>query len=87
MSRNREWLVQTLARLVPDFTGEISDGTSLTEADLCLDSLALADLIREIEEGLGVLIREDEVSPEVFSTVGHLLGFLSRRSAVEESSG
>jgi len=85
-SQLREWLSRTLARLVPDFKAEISDGTSLTEGGLCLDSLALVDLIGDIEDQLGVQIREDEVSPEIFSTVGHLLAFLSRRPPTQDPS-
>lgn len=72
--------MKTLGRLAPDFEGEIADDTPLADGGLCLDSATLVDLIAEIEEGVGVSIDEDQVSPDIFGTVGRLLTFLDQQS-------
>ncbi len=72
----REWLIGVLSRLAPTWAGEITDQMSLGDEGLCLDSINLVDLIGEIERHLDVRIREDQVSPANFGTVGQLLAFL-----------
>jgi acyl carrier protein len=79
-----DWLVATLARLAPEFPGPIAGDTGLAEDGLGLDSLTLADLIAEIVERWQVPIREVDVSPEVFGTVGRLHRFLAARLAGRE---
>jgi acyl carrier protein len=76
----RAWLVATLTRLASTFEGEVSDDTPLADGGLCLDSLALTDLIGDIQTELGVTIEEEDISPETFGTVASLLEFLARRS-------
>ena len=78
-SAARAWLLDTLGRLAPGFTEQIHDQTSLAEGGLGLDSVALLELVGEIEEGLGVTIREDDITPEHFGTVERLLRFLEAR--------
>lgn len=75
----RDWLIRTLAGLVPNFTGEIGDETALAEAGLSLDSLALIDLVGAIDERLGVTVLEHEITSEHFGSVGRLLRFLEAR--------
>jgi acyl carrier protein len=75
----RAWLIQTLAGLAPDFTGEIGDKTHLTEGGLGLDSLALIDLIAAMAECLEVTVLEHEITAENFASVGQLLRFLEAR--------
>ncbi len=74
----RQWLFAHLARLTPHFEGELDEHTPLMEDGLCLDSLAVVDLIGAIHEEFGVRIREEEISPDVFGTTGQLLTFLTR---------
>jgi acyl carrier protein len=76
----RAWLVATLTRLASTFEREVSDDTPLADGGLCLDSLALADLIGDIQTELGVTIEEEDISLETFATVASLLEFLARRS-------
>lgn len=73
----RAWLTETLARLAPHFEGAMLDDTPLADEGLCLDSIALVDLIAAIEQGLGRRVREEEVSFETFGTVGRLVRFLA----------
>jgi acyl carrier protein len=75
----RAWLVGRLAALVPEFTEEIPDGTSLVDEGLCLDSIKILDLVTEIEAELGIRIEEEEIAPETFGTVGRLVRFLERK--------
>ena len=75
----RDWLIRTLADLVPEFTGEIGDETALAEGGLGLDSLALIDLVSAIHERLGVTVLEHEITSEDFGSVGRLLRFLEAR--------
>jgi acyl carrier protein len=78
--RTRAWLVATLTRLASTFEGEVSDDTPLADGGLCLDSLALTDLIGDIQTELGVIFEEEDISPETLGTVALLLEFLARRS-------
>lgn len=57
------------------FTG----GTALFGALPELDSMAVANLLTEMEERLGVLIEEDDVEAEDFMTYGRLLHFVRRK--------
>lgn len=80
-SAARAWLLDTLSRLAPSFTDQIHDQTSLTEDGLGLDSVDLLELVGALEEGLGVTITEDDITPEHFGTVERLLRFLAARQS------
>lgn len=45
------------------------------------DSMAVVGLVAAIEEEFGVTIHDDELSAEVFATVGSLARFISRKVA------
>ena len=45
------------------------------------DSMAVANLLTEMEERLGFLIEDDEVEAEDFMTYGRLLHFVRRKLA------
>src|SRR5262245_52638172 len=62
------WLVQVLRRRAPGFSDVLTDDTPLTEGGLGLDSLALMDLIAEIETTLGLRLQAAEISAENFGT-------------------
>ena len=78
-SAARAWLLGTLGLLAPEFAEQIHDQTSLAEEGLGLDSVALIELVAALEEGLGVTISEDDITPEHFGTVERLLRFLEAR--------
>ena len=63
--------------LVAAFNG----GTQLFGALPEFDSMAVANLLTEMEERLGFLIEDDEVEAEDFMTYGRLLHFVRRKMA------
>lgn len=83
----RRWIVDLLARLAHNFKEEITDETSLTDEGLGLDSLALADLVSDIERGLSIQVREEDISPDTFGTVGRLLRFIESRELQSHALG
>lgn len=44
------------------------------------DSMAVAGVLTELEERLGIFIDDDEVSGELFETYGNLLAFVERKA-------
>lgn len=44
-----------------------------------LDSMAVAGLLTEIEDRLGIIIEDDEVDGEMLETYGALLGFVTAK--------
>jgi acyl carrier protein len=44
-----------------------------------LDSMAVAGLLTEIEDRLGIVVEDDEVDGEMLETYGALLGFVSAK--------
>ena len=46
------------------------------------DSMAVVTVVNMIEEECGISIDDDELSAEVFGTVGSLAEFVSRKTAV-----
>jgi acyl carrier protein len=77
----RAWVTDALQRRAPQFPGAIEDPTPLTDGGLCLDSLALMDLLTEIEETFGIVLDEDEITPANLGTAGQLLLFLRSRTS------
>jgi acyl carrier protein len=73
--------VGALRRRAPGFPGPITDGTPITDDGLGLDSLALMDLLAEIEAALGVALRDDDIQPATMGTVGRLLRLVHGRLA------
>jgi acyl carrier protein len=45
-----------------------------------LDSMAAVNLIAALEEHFGIAINDDEISAEVFMTVGSLASFVSHKT-------
>ncbi len=45
-----------------------------------LDSMAVANLLTELEDRLGIVIDDDEVDGELLETFGSLMGFAIRKS-------
>ena len=64
-------------RRVADFNGATRLFGALPE----FDSMAVANLLTEMEERLGILIEDDEVEAEDFMTYGRLLHFVRRKTA------
>jgi acyl carrier protein len=44
-----------------------------------LDSMAVANLLTELEDRLGIIIEDDELNGEMLETFGNLTGFLGSK--------
>ena len=60
---------------VEEFSGDTGLFGHLPE----LDSMAVAGLLTEMEDRLGILIDDDEIDGEIFETYGNLLAFSLRK--------
>jgi len=58
---------------------EFASDTPLLGAIPELDSMAVVTLITTLEEQLGISIDDDEISGEIFATVGSLVGFVDTK--------
>ncbi|MGZ3199259.1 MAG: acyl carrier protein [Croceibacterium sp.] len=63
------------AQRVADFTAETGLFGHLPE----LDSMAVAGLLTEVEDRLGIVIEDDEVDGEMLETYGALLAFVQAK--------
>ena len=73
-------LLKTVLRLGPradTFTAE----TPLIGALPEMSSIAVVALLTAVEERFGICVDDDEISEEVFETVGSLHAFLSSKSS------
>jgi acyl carrier protein len=81
-------LVQEVVAVIIDALGLDSGVTMDAETPLLdhlpeLDSMAIVQLIAEIEDRFAISIDEDEISGDIFETVGALAGFVeAQRSSV-----
>lgn len=64
-----------------DRAAALTDDTPLFGAMPELDSLAVAGVLTEIEDRLGILIEDDEVDGEMLATFGALTRFAAERVA------
>ena len=71
----RATLVDVLG-LSPAQVASFDESTELFGALPEFDSMAVAGLLSEIEERLGILIEDDEFEAEMLETYGRLLAFL-----------
>ena len=63
------------AQRVADFTAQTGLFGHLPE----LDSMAVAGLLTEVEDRLGIVIEDDEVDGEMLETYGALLAFVQAK--------
>ena len=61
--------------LKPDQVAAFTADTGLFGALPELDSMAVAGLLTEMEDRLGIRIDEDEIDGDIFETYGRLLAF------------
>lgn len=55
------------------------DDTEILGAIPEFDSMAIVTILTMVEENYGIMIEDDEVSAEVFETLGSLVGFISEK--------
>ncbi len=72
-------LISDVLGLPESRVAAFNGGTRLFGALPEFDSLAVANLLTEMEERLGFLIEDDEVEAEDFMTYGRLLHFVRRK--------
>jgi acyl carrier protein len=77
----RAVLVDVLG-LSPDRAATFTPDTPLFGALPELDSMAVAGVLTEIEDRLGILIEDDEVDGEMLETFGALVAFAVRKALV-----
>jgi acyl carrier protein len=71
-SRTEETLAEVLSELLGGGTGRYAPDLELFGSLPELDSLALVELITVVEERFGFEMDEDDITAEVFGTVGSL---------------
>lgn len=57
-----------------------TDGTPLFGAMPEFDSMAVAGLLTELEERLGILIEDHEIDADILENYGNLLGFAKAKA-------
>ncbi len=68
--------------LSPDRVAAFAEATPLFGALPELDSMAVAGLLTELEDRLGIRIDDDEVDGEMLETFGALRAFAARKALV-----
>jgi acyl carrier protein len=76
----RASLIETLG-LDPARVAGFTDGTELFGALPELDSMAVATLLTDLEDRLGILIEDDDIDGDTFATFGSLLAFATGKAA------
>ena len=66
--------------LSPERTAAFTDDTPLFGALPELDSMAVAGVLTELEDRLGITIEDDEVDGEMLETFGRLRAFAERKA-------
>ena len=72
-------VLQDVLGLAPARTAAFDADTGLFGHLPELDSMAVAGLLTEIEDRLGIVIEDDEVDGEMLETYGALLGFVTAK--------
>ena len=75
----RSVLADVLA-LKPSVASGLSDHTPLFGALPELDSMAVASVLTELEDRLGIVIDDDEVDGDLFATFGSLTRFVDAKA-------
>lgn len=66
--------------LSPDRVARFTDDTPLFGALPELDSMAVAGVLTEIEDRLGITVEDDEVDGDMMATFGRLVDFAARKA-------
>lgn len=74
----RQCLAETLG-LSDDRVAAFDDETPLFGALPELDSMAVAAILTDLEDRLGIVIDDDDIDAETFETFGSLKAFLDRK--------
>ena len=80
VARLRAILTDVLA-LDPERAAAIEDATPLFGSIPELDSMAVAGLLTEIEDRMGIIIDDDDVDGDLLATFGSLSAYVIRKMA------
>ena len=64
-----------------DDVAEWDNETEILGAVAEFDSMAIVTVLTMVEENYGIMIEDDEVSAEVFETLGSLVAFMTEKLA------
>ena len=73
-------ILSDMLGLSVDQVAAMDDDTELFGALPELDSMAVAGLLTEMEDRLGIMIDDDDVDGELFATFGNLVAFARAKS-------
>jgi len=73
----KDAVIETLG--IEDRAGALGAATPLTSIPE-LDSLAVVELIVELEQRFGITVEDEDVTAEVFETIGSLAAFVDAKS-------
>ncbi len=65
-------------------TSNMDESTELLGGIAEFDSMAVVLVITSLEDTLGVMVEDDEISAETFETVGSLVNFVKEKQAEKE---
>lgn len=74
-------VIADVLALPPARAAAMTDDTGLFGAMPELDSIAVAGLLTELEDRLGIVIDDDDVDGDMLATVGALTNFAERKAA------
>jgi acyl carrier protein len=68
--------------LFGDTSQDLGDDVSLIEADL-VDSTGILELVSHVEATYGIAIKDAEIVPANFDSIGRIAAFISARNTVQ----
>ncbi len=78
---SHQQLLADILRSVLQINKEFNDSTLLLGAVAEFDSMAVIAVITALEDQLGIVINDDEISAEVFESFGQLRKFIAQKQA------
>ena len=78
---SHQQLLADILRSVLQIDKQFNDNTLLLGAIAEFDSMAVIAVITELEDQLGIVVNDDEISAEVFESFGQLLRFIEQKQA------
>ena len=79
-ARLRDLLADTLG-LSPERRDALDNDSALFGTLPELDSMAVANVLTELEDRFDIIVEDDDVDGELFATFGNLLTFIDRKLA------
>ncbi|MEH8018971.1 acyl carrier protein [Rheinheimera muenzenbergensis] len=78
---SHQQLLADILRSVLQIDKQFNDDTLLLGAIAEFDSMAVIAVITELEDQLGIVVNDDEISAEVFESFGQLRKFIEQKQA------